>query len=119
MNNSNLLQSQSQPTTMLTNQQGQISQNPMIIPHQSQNYSYSALSNTSHMMNNTPTVINDTIKQVINPSLVNGSSTVDTTDNGHTNLSVSPPPPSNIINSNENTIGSVASDSTPQVCFSR
>jgi hypothetical protein len=92
-----ILQTQSQPTTMLTSQQQQMVQNSHLLPQPSLSFSYSTIPPSQHVLNNT--IPNDTIKQVVHPPPPSSSSfsaitstTTETIDNSHLSISPSPTP---------------------------
>ncbi|CAF0858252.1 unnamed protein product [Rotaria sordida] len=99
------LQTQSQPTTMLTNSQQQILQNPLLLTQPSQSISYSTIPLPQHII--TTILPNDTIKQPI-PSSSTTTTTTEPIENSL--LSMSPPYPNEILQP------SISSDtpSTPQ-----
>ena len=82
--NATLPQTQSQPSTMLTNPQQQILQNSLLLPQPSQSFSYSAMPPVNGSSPNT-----ETLKPVTHPP-----SNTETIDNGHTSISPSPTPSS-------------------------
>lgn len=94
------IQSQSQPTTLVTSTQPPVLQNPILVTQTSQSYSYSSIPPAHHLLN--PVLTNDPIK----PSAPSSSNpTQETVENSL--LSVSPP------YTNEGIQTSVPSDTPP------
>jgi hypothetical protein len=119
----NILQTQSQPATMLTSQQQQMVQNSHLLTQPSQSFSYSTtIQPSQHIINNI--IPNDTIKQVIHPppppppsssSSTNTNSTaIETIENSHISISPSSTPLS-LPHTSEAVQPSIPSDTQPQV----
>jgi len=114
--NSTVLQTQSQPATLLTSQQQQMLQNAHLLTQPSQSISYSTISPSQHIINNT--ISNDTVKQILPPSVLPSSSTLSTTtepiENNHISISPSTTPLS-VPHTSEAVQPSIPSDTQPQV----
>ncbi|CAF1156874.1 unnamed protein product [Adineta steineri] len=97
---STIMQTQSQPTTMLTSQQQQMIQNSHLLSQPAQSYSYPTISSPQNIQNNT--IPNEIIKQTIHPSSTPTTSTTttatttatapETTENNHMSISPSATP---------------------------
>ncbi|CAF1078874.1 unnamed protein product [Adineta ricciae] len=113
---STILQSQSQPTTMLTNQQQQMLQNSHLLSQPSQSYSFSTVSPPppppQHLIA-TP-IPNDSIKSIVTPSTTSTPPTTETTENNHISISPSTTPLT-LPHTSEAVQPSIPSDTQPQV----
>jgi hypothetical protein len=110
--NSTVLQTQSQPATMLTSQQQQMLQNAHLLTQPPQSISYSTISPSQHIINNT--ISNDTIKQIPPPSSSILSTTTEPIENNHISISPSTTPLS-VPHTSEAVQPSIPSDTQPQV----
>ena len=107
-----IVQTQSQPTTMLSNQQQQILQNSLLIPQGTPSFSCSSVPSTQHTISSS-TPANETAKQPIHPLVVT-SSTAEPMENGPTSMSISPTP-SPMPATNETGQSPLPSDTPSQV----
>lgn len=119
---STILQTQSQPTTMLTNHQQQITQNSHPVNQPPQSFSYSTIPPTQHAGNNI--IPHDPVKQVTHPppsttTTTTASAVPETIENSHVSISSSPTP-SSISHTSEALQPSLPSDAQqPSVRLTR